>query len=165
MTFALEKTIVSNSETDTQSCAHLIADHLQAGDMIALVGNLGMGKSVMARALVRRLVGQPEMDVPSPTFTLVQSYNGKKFEVWHADLYRLEHPDEVYALGLDEALDYAMIMVEWPDRLPDYFQADCLVISLQQGQKANSRQLTFMGNGQWKNRLASSLEAYSQDSL
>ena len=92
-----------------------LAAHLQPGDCLLLSGPIGAGKSHLARALIRARLGRFE-DVPSPTFTLVQTYEAD-VEIWHADLYRLSHPDEVLELGLDEAFDRAICLIEWPDRL------------------------------------------------
>lgn len=91
------------------------AARLQAGDCLLLDGQIGAGKSHFARAFIQARLGRAE-DVPSPTFTLVQSYQAD-VEIWHADLYRLSHPDEVLELGLDEAFDSAICLIEWPDRL------------------------------------------------
>ena len=91
------------------------AAHLRAGDCLLLEGQIGAGKSHFARAFIQARLGRAE-DVPSPTFTLVQSYQAD-VEIWHADLYRLSHPDEVLELGLDEAFDSAICLIEWPDRL------------------------------------------------
>ena len=91
------------------------AARLKAGDCLLLEGQIGAGKSHFARAFIQARLGRAE-DVPSPTFTLVQSYQAD-VEIWHADLYRLSHPDEVLELGLDEAFDSAICLIEWPDRL------------------------------------------------
>ncbi|CAM8620396.1 COG0802 Predicted ATPase or kinase [Paracoccaceae bacterium] len=91
------------------------AARLQAGDCLLLEGQIGVGKSHFARAFIQARLGRAE-DVPSPTFTLVQSYQAD-VEIWHADLYRLSHPDEVLELGLEEAFDSAICLIEWPDRL------------------------------------------------
>lgn len=92
-----------------------LAAHLGAGDCLLLAGPIGAGKSQLARALIRARLGRFE-DVPSPTFTLVQTYQAD-VEIWHADLYRLSHPDEVLELGLDDAFADAICLIEWPDRL------------------------------------------------
>ena len=100
----------------TCAFARAIAARLGAGDVIALEGDIGAGKTHFARCLIQSLLPAPE-DVPSPTYTLVQTYPGPGFEIWHADLYRLTHPDEVVELGLEDAFSTAVCLIEWPDRL------------------------------------------------
>ena len=87
---------ISRSEEDTIAYAQNFAPDLSAGDVVCLYGDLGMGKSVFARSLVRTLTGNPQQEVPSPTFTLVQTYNSVQGEIWHFDLYRLKEPNELY---------------------------------------------------------------------
>lgn len=104
---------------DTDRLARWFATRLGAGDTILLDGPIGAGKSHFSRSLIRsRLatLGRIE-DVPSPTFTIVQTYDAGPVEIWHTDLYRIGGPEEVAELGLDEAFDSAICLVEWPDRL------------------------------------------------
>jgi tRNA threonylcarbamoyladenosine biosynthesis protein TsaE len=113
---------------DTAGCALQLAPILGAGDCILLEGNLGAGKTHFARSLIQRRLaefGKIE-DIPSPTYTLVQIYHAGPLEIWHADLYRLESADEMIELGLDEAFDNALVLIEWPDRLGDMAPADAL---------------------------------------
>lgn len=98
----------------TDRLAQAFARHVRAGDTLLLDGQIGAGKTHFARALIQCFVSE---DVPSPTFTLVQTYDAPKFEIWHADLYRLTHPDEAVELGLTEAFETALCLVEWPERL------------------------------------------------
>lgn len=103
---------------DQDSTAHLgawFSNVLRAGDCLLLEGPIGAGKSHFARSFIQSRMGRAE-DVPSPTFTLVQTYQAD-VEIWHADLYRLSHPDEVMELGLDLAFDNAITLIEWPERL------------------------------------------------
>ncbi len=102
----------------TDAIARQFADHVPGGCTLLLSGPIGAGKSHFARAFIRRRLGYPG-DIPSPTFTLVQTYHSETEEVWHADLYRLSHPDEAAELGLDEAIGTAICVIEWPDRLGD----------------------------------------------
>ena len=108
--------IVLPDEAATAALGAAIAPHLRRGDVVYLTGDLGMGKSTLARGLVRALT-RPDHEVPSPTFTLVQSYDTPAFELLHLDLYRLEDPEETLELGLDDALNDGVLLIEWPDRL------------------------------------------------
>ncbi|MGR3454936.1 tRNA (adenosine(37)-N6)-threonylcarbamoyltransferase complex ATPase subunit type 1 TsaE [Pseudooceanicola sp.] len=109
-------TLHAASEDDTCRAAARMGALLRPGHVLLLEGGIGAGKTHFARCLIRPLLAEDE-DIPSPTFTLVQSYETLQGELWHADLYRLGHPDEVIELGLTEAFDDAICLVEWPDRL------------------------------------------------
>ncbi|WP_179945875.1 tRNA (adenosine(37)-N6)-threonylcarbamoyltransferase complex ATPase subunit type 1 TsaE, partial [Methylobacterium indicum] len=111
--------IVLPDESATEDLGRFLAEILRPGDLVALSGGLGGGKTTLARAIIREIVGDPELEVPSPTFTLVQPYEGRNGQaVVHADLYRLRGPDELVELGFDEMTERAIALVEWPDRLP-----------------------------------------------
>ena len=134
---------------DTATLAQAIAPLLMAGDVILLHGPIGAGKTHFARALVQaRLaaVGRAE-DVPSPTFTLVQVYEAGEVEVWHADLYRLTHADEVVELGLDEAFEAAICLVEWADRLGTLRPAGALDLTLAPDAAGQLRRAHFHSDG------------------
>lgn len=115
------------SPDQTGALARAFAAKLRAGDTLLLSGDIGAGKTYFARALVHARLKSPE-DVPSPTFTLVQTYESDAGEIWHADLYRLGQPDEAIELGLDEAFETAICLVEWPDRLGNLWPNDALLI-------------------------------------
>jgi tRNA threonylcarbamoyladenosine biosynthesis protein TsaE len=100
----------------TDALGQRIAPLLRPGLPLLLSGPVGAGKSALARAAIRALAGQA-IDVPSPTFTLVQTYDLPGGAVWHADLYRLSHPDEAEELGLIDAMESCITLIEWPDRL------------------------------------------------
>src|SRR5579863_9467490 len=107
-----------------------VAAMLQPGDLVTLSGDLGAGKTTFARALIRRLAGDDSLDVPSPSFTLVQHYPLPQFPAIHADLYRVSDPDELAELGLDEGAEGAVVLIEWPDRAAERLHADRLDLTL-----------------------------------
>lgn len=114
----------------TDALGQRLAGLARPGDVVLLEGPIGAGKSSLARAFIRARLGEGE-EVPSPTFTLVQVYDDDGTEIWHADLYRLSHPDEVWELGLDEAFRTAICLVEWPDRLGTHMPPDALHLRLE----------------------------------
>ena len=142
----------------TARFATALAPGLRAGDVLLLEGQIGSGKTHFARALIQaRLAadGAPPEDVPSPTFTLVQTYDTGRIEIWHADLYRLTHPDEVEELGLLDAFAEAICLVEWPDRLGDLAPPGGLVLSFALGDRPEVRGVTALSdNPAWESRLA-----------
>jgi tRNA threonylcarbamoyl adenosine modification protein YjeE len=107
-----------------------IAAALQPGDLITLSGDLGAGKTTFARALIRHLAGDQGIEVPSPTFTLIQSYELPRFPVVHADLYRLSGPAELAELGFDDLPPDAVVLLEWPDRAGSFLPGDRLDLAL-----------------------------------
>lgn len=98
----------------TEALAQRLSTRLIVSDVIALRGGLGVGKTTFSRALISNLMGETT-DVPSPTYTLVQTYQAPAFPVFHFDLYRLEHPDDVFELGWEETQD-GLTLIEWPNR-------------------------------------------------
>ena len=113
----------------TEAFGAELADSLKPGDLVVLEGDLGAGKTALARAIIRRLADDPALDVPSPTFALVQPYDSAKGLILHADLYRLGDPREVEELGL---LDnpQAIVLVEWAERSPEIMAAATLKVAL-----------------------------------
>ena len=124
-----DMTLYLPDETATERLGIWLAPRLQAGDCLLLEGPIGAGKSHLARAIIRARLGRME-DVPSPSFTLVQSYEAADVEIWHADLYRLSHPDEALELGLDEAFGRAITLIEWPERLGNAAPPDAIRLRL-----------------------------------
>jgi len=121
--------ITLNSADQTAKLAVEIGAQLVAGDCILLNGPVGAGKTHFARSLIQSLMDFPE-DVPSPTFTLVQTYDTTAGEVWHADLYRITSPAEVEELGLADAFSTAICLVEWPENLGDLAPENALQLTL-----------------------------------
>lgn len=145
-------------ESATAALARRIAGLAAAGDVIALSGELGSGKTTFARAFINALPHPAGADsgvepVPSPTFTLVQTYDRDPAPVWHFDLYRLERPEEVYEIGLEEALGGAISLIEWPERLGPLTPPVRLDIRLEFGNTPSARRAVLAGGGTWPARL------------
>lgn len=129
-----------------------LAAVLRPGDIIAISGELGAGKTTMARAVLRALGHRG--DVPSPTFTLVQTYSDLAPPVAHADLYRLHHPDEAEALALDDWLVHGALLIEWPERLEGRLWPDALRLRIA-GAGGSTRCLTWEAPPAWEGRWPS----------
>ncbi len=138
-------------EGATKALGARLAGVLRTGDVVGLEGDLGAGKSTLARACLRALADAP-IEVPSPTFTLVQAYRFAHLDVWHADLYRLTAPTEVDELGLEEAREQAALLIEWPDRLPQGLFPDRLTIRLEW--QAEGRLALMAAPSAWQERLS-----------
>lgn len=120
--------VILRTPDATDALAQRLARVLEPGDTLLLSGALGAGKTHLARAMIRAFMGNPSEPVPSPTFTLVQTYEANHAALWHADLYRLGGIDEIHELGLDEAMIDAICLIEWPDRLaPEWPEAAALL--------------------------------------
>jgi len=147
-------------ENGTRAAAARLAAVLAPGDIVALDGTLGAGKTAFARALINALPG-PAEDVPSPTFTLVQTYPRGDLEVWHFDLYRLEDPEEAYELGIEDAFADAVSLIEWPDRLGGLLPAGHLKVTMTGD--ASRRRFVISGNARWAERLNGIFEGAGLD--
>lgn len=124
----------------TANLASILAQNVQSGDTVLLLGEVGAGKTHFARSFIKSLLTVDE-DVPSPTFTLVQTYDTVIGEVWHSDLYRLSAEQEIEELGLFDAMIEAVCLIEWPDRLGSYTPTDALHIELTPSSTLDSRVL------------------------
>lgn len=139
-------------EAATARLGAAVARALKPGEAVCLFGPLGAGKSTLARALIRTLT-RPDEDVPSPTFTLVQFYEGTGLKLAHFDLYRLTSPDEAYEIGLDEALEDGAAIIEWPERLEGALPTDRLDIDLTpESGGGDGRRARLTGHGTWRER-------------
>jgi tRNA threonylcarbamoyladenosine biosynthesis protein TsaE len=176
-------------EAATLALARSLTGLLQAGDVVFLIGDLGAGKTTFARGLINALPpvcdtgvgdtgadgagsggvgsggGAGDEEVPSPTFTLVQIYERRPAPVWHVDLYRLERPEEVEELGLEEAAREAITLIEWPERLGRRIPADRLEVQLSYGEDADARSVVLVGYGSWRKRLSAIGSAARPDAL
>jgi tRNA threonylcarbamoyladenosine biosynthesis protein TsaE len=140
-------------ESATAALAAHLAARARRGDVLALRGPLGSGKTSFARAFIRAFIGAEE--VPSPTFTLVETYAAPgKPPVWHFDLYRLKAPEEVLELGIEEAFTDAVSLIEWPERLGEWLPEEALRLSLDDGATANARRARLVVPASWADRLA-----------
>ena len=142
-----ERTFALGDLAATDSLGARIAASLRVGDTVALEGDLGAGKTTLARAILRAL-GVTE-NVPSPTFTLVQTYETPRLAVRHYDLYRIENPAEVDELGLDEALDEGAALIEWPERAGTRLAQDALHVLLSLNR--DDRRARIAGPSRWAN--------------
>jgi tRNA threonylcarbamoyl adenosine modification protein YjeE len=131
------------SENDVIRLADEMAFFLQPGDTLCLEGDLGAGKSTFARALIRTLSSDPGLDVPSPTFTLTQTYETPRFDVAHFDLYRLTDPEELDELGLETALTRGIAVIEWPSRGAGRIPAEHVTLLLEEGNSESRRTVTI----------------------
>lgn len=146
----LKKTYTTHEPEETVRIAQTLSGLLHPHDVILLKGELGAGKSTFARALIQSLCGE-NTEVPSPTFTLVQTYETPKFVLWHFDLYRLEHSQEIYELGIEEAYASGVCLIEWPERLGAALPKEYLEIELSYGNHENERILRLKG---WADRIS-----------
>ena len=123
-------TFEAPDEATTLAIAAAQAAWLEPGDFVGLTGDLGAGKTAFARALIRALAEAPELEAPSPTFTLMQVYDAPRGPVVHADFYRLRGPTELANLGWEEAVDGAIAIVEWPEKMAEALPADRLEVDI-----------------------------------
>jgi hypothetical protein len=140
----------------TERFAAAVAAELGADTLVTLTGDLGSGKTTFARALIRSLVRDPELEVPSPTFTLMQVYDSPAFPIVHCDLYRVESSDELAELGWDEASAGALVLVEWADRAGDVLPQDRIDVGfiLEPEEGPEHRVAVVTGYGVWAQRVA-----------
>ncbi len=144
-------------EAATGALARRIADAAAPGDVIALNGGLGAGKTAFARAFIRHL-GDADEEVPSPTFTLLQTYSSRAGDIYHFDLYRIEQPDDALELGIEEAFSDGITLIEWAERLQGMLPADRLDIRFEPGARPDARRAVLTGYGLWMAKLAESID-------
>ena len=138
----------------TKRLGLFLAKKLIVGDVLALRGTLGAGKTELARAIIQRMCPD-ETDIPSPTFTLVQAYESDdKGPLLHFDLYRLAEPGDVFELGIEDAFVEAVCLIEWPERLAGYLPDHALTIEIDYDPGTNGdREVTLSGDAAWQKRL------------
>lgn len=139
----------------TESLANRLAGFLEPGDVIGLSGDLGTGKTVIARGVIRALAATHTVevdDIPSPTFTLVQQYDFQPFSLFHIDLYRIDQPSDVLELGVEDFFAEDISLIEWPERLGAYLPEDRLHLTLQAGDHDGGRIVQIEKRGTWRDR-------------
>ena len=141
-------------EAATAALGARLASVARPRDVLLLAGDLGMGKTALARGFVRAAAPETE-EVPSPTFTLVQTYPADAGTIWHFDLYRLKDPEEIWELGFEDALADGILLIEWPDRLGPFAPRDRLELTLSPGDAADTRRasLVAVGKSSWLDRV------------
>src|SRR5438270_13579604 len=140
-------------EAATAALATRLARLVRRGDVIALKGELGAGKTSFARAFIRARAGHDE-EVPSPTFTLVQPYELPDLTIWHFDGYRLRQPEEAWDLGIEDAFRDGVQLIEWPERFGSLIPIRRLEITLQHGAAPEGRRAIIDPGPKWASRLA-----------
>ncbi|MEE9272032.1 MAG: tRNA (adenosine(37)-N6)-threonylcarbamoyltransferase complex ATPase subunit type 1 TsaE [Robiginitomaculum sp.] len=146
---AILKTINLADAQATQALGARLANTLKPGDILALRGDLGAGKTTLARGFINKFMG--DINVPSPTYTLLQTYNSPQFDIWHFDLYRLEDEADIWELDIEKALEDGVCLIEWPERIENLLSGNELCVNirfLNQGRCVN-----ISGNHMWKDRL------------
>lgn len=150
--------------TETEQFARILARYLRVGDVVLLKGSLGAGKTACARAIIHALSNHTP-DVTSPTFTIMQSYDvmveNCPITCWHIDLYRLESPEELIELGIDEILLSGLLLIEWPERLADSLPLDYMLCDFAYSSENEGRIVTLTFEGATKARATQCLEALS----
>ena len=145
--------LLTTAEADTVRLGQKLAHFAQKGDTFALFGTLGMGKSVLARAFIRELTGAKE--VPSPTFTLLQSYEAPDFEIYHFDLYRLKSPEEIFEIGMEDALYGGVCLIEWPEKMGGYLPKRAITVRITPDEDGNRLFEFFASDAERARRLSS----------
>lgn len=144
-----------SDEAGTTRLAQAVGACLQVGDVVLLRGTLGAGKTAFSRALIRSVVGDPDLIVPSPTFTFSQIYTTPDLTLTHFDLYRMSEPEEVFDLGWDDALAEGVTLVEWPERLGALQPSEALSLALVlDPDQETARRYQFFGSSDWNARLS-----------
>jgi len=142
-----------NNESTTQSLGIALSELIKIGDIILLEGEMGSGKTFLARSIIFNLLEEKYkgIEIPSPTFTLVQEYNCKQFILGHADLYRIKSSNELEALGIDNILERGPVLIEWPEKIKNFYENDTLEIKFKNINEKKSIELTNIKG--WKKRI------------
>lgn len=135
------QTLSIANEAELIALGAALIPQLSAGQTVCLSGGLGAGKTTLVRGMIQSVLGN--IDVPSPTYTLVQTYDFPEYELWHCDMYRLERPEDGYELGLMDAFEEALCLIEWPDKLGNLIPENVLRIEI--AFEGEGRKVTLLG--------------------
>lgn len=143
-----------DNESTTQSLGIALSELIKIGDIILLEGEMGSGKTFLARSIISNLLEEKYkgIEIPSPTFSLVQEYNCKQFTLGHADLYRIKSSNELEALGIDNILERGPVLIEWPEKIKNFYENDTLEIKFKNINEKKSIELTNIKG--WKKRIS-----------
>ena len=143
-----------DNESTTQSLGIALSELIKIGDIILLEGEMGSGKTFLARSIISNLLEEKYkgIEIPSPTFTLVQEYNCKQVILGHADLYRIKSYNELEALGIDNILERGPVLIEWPEKIKNFYENDTLEIRFKNINEKKSIELTNIKG--WKKRIS-----------
>jgi len=141
-----KRDFILNDNIATRELGARLTSFLKPGDVVALNGELGAGKTSLVRGFIQSLLGE-DYEVPSPTYTLIQTYDTPIGEVWHGDMYRLERPEDCEELGLIDAFEEAICLFEWPNKLGDYWPKHALELELKF--KKEGRLAILSGTKDW----------------
>ena len=153
----MKKILISNGPLETKDLAIRLKENLRNGDVILLKGEIGAGKSHFARSLIQAAMDKIE-DVPSPTFTLVQTYYTTVGPIWHADLYRLNDHNDVFELGLIDAFGHEIVLIEWPERLGYLEPSDALKVEIIILENDKREVIFSTTSDMWKERLEKTMQ-------
>lgn len=157
-----KQTVLLTSEEQMTMFAETVRHELSAGCVLLLSGPIGAGKSYFARALIRSLLADHGLveDIPSPTYTLVQTYLAGDLEIWHCDLYRLCSEDEIHELGLYDAMSTSLCLIEWPEKLEPDLTKDALRLDFGIPENADHRSLSVQAHGSKWDGFRAALERF-----
>ncbi len=137
---------------ETKNFASTLAKSAKTGDIITFNGDLGVGKTSFIQFFIQSLTNKT-LEITSPTFNLLHLHKLDECEIWHFDLYRIKNKEEIYELGIEDAFNYGISLIEWPDIINDILPKDRLEISISFGNNEYSRELNLKAYGSWQNKI------------
>jgi tRNA threonylcarbamoyladenosine biosynthesis protein TsaE len=149
MDMVLSYELILNNLNQTKNLAIKIAEQVELGDVITLSGDLGVGKTTFVQYFINHVANQ-SLEVTSPTFNLLHVYNLDKLSLWHFDLYRIKNIQELYELGIEEAFDSGVSLVEWPELVAKLLPKNRLELDFSFLNNLQSRKLNLRAYGKWK---------------